>query len=166
MPALYFSNQQRTRRLKVRLLREITVSALTSQPGICDWDLTFYFVGAKRMTTINEAHLGHPGPTDVITFDYNDADTPGRIAGEIFICVDIAMAQAREFRTTWQSEIVRYIIHALLHLRGFDDLKPAARRRMKRVENRLLRKLAGQYEFTALGRSGTSKRLGGPVPER
>ena len=41
--------------------------------------------------------------------------------GEIFICVDEAIRQARRFGTIWQSEIVRYLIHGVLHLLGFDD---------------------------------------------
>jgi hypothetical protein len=40
-----------------------------------------------------------------------------------------AVQQAREFDTTWQEEVARYIIHSLLHLRGHDDLEPAKRRR-------------------------------------
>jgi rRNA maturation RNase YbeY len=70
--------------------------------------------------------------------------------GELFICIDDAVRQAREFRTTWQSELVRYIIHGLLHLRGHDDLKPAARRQMKREENRLLRAVNEDFTLSKL----------------
>ena len=65
--------------------------------------------------------------------------------GEIFICVGEAVAQARRFRTSWQSELIRYLIHGLLHLRGYDDQNMSARRKMKREEDRLLRRLAGRY---------------------
>ena len=71
--------------------------------------------------------------------------------GEIFICLDDAAKQAREFRTTWQSELVRYVIHGLLHLCGHDDLKPAARRQMKREENRLVRVVAKRFDLSKLG---------------
>jgi probable rRNA maturation factor len=63
---------------------------------------------------------------------------PLPLFGEIFISVDDAVAQARQFRTTWPAELVRYVIHGILHLRGYDDLTPAARRTMKKEENRLL----------------------------
>ena len=148
---LAFFNRQRTRKLDVALLRQITVSALADLPRVSQWDLTFYFVGAKRMAEVNETHLHHQGPTDVITFDYNDTSAPGRLTGEIFICPDIAILQAREFHTTWQSEVVRYLVHALLHLCGYDDLKPGARRTLKVVENRLVRKLGRQFNLAALG---------------
>lgn len=157
---LAFVNRQRTKPINCRQLREITEAALAELPGITGWNLTFYLVGAKRMADINEGHLHHDGPTDVITFDYCDhatrnsdesrAGTQHILVAEIFICPDVAVTHAREFRTTWQSEIVRYIVHALLHLCGHDDLKPAARREMKRHENRLVRKLTSRFRIKAV----------------
>ena len=67
------------------------------------------------------------------------------------------MKQAREFGTTWQSEVVRYVIHGLLHLRGHDDLKPAERRVMKREENRLLKRVAGCCPIHTLSRRRNPK---------
>lgn len=150
LSTLEFINRQRAKRIDLARLRRVAEAVLT-ELSIHHWSLTFYFVGVKRMAGINEQHLGHPGPTDVITFDYNDPKTPGCVAGEIFICVEVAVSQAREFRTTWQSEVARYLIHSLLHLCGHDDLKPAARRKMKRVENRLLRKLERQFKLSQIG---------------
>ena len=72
------------------------------------------------------------------------------LEGELFICLDDAVKQAREFRTTWQEELARYVIHGLLHLRGFDDLEPAARRVMKRHENRLVRRAGRKFPLARL----------------
>ena len=152
MRRLAFSNRQTERPLNVRLLREVAEYAFAQLPDVAEWELTFYFVTARRMARVNETHLGHPGPTDVITFDYNDPAQPGRIAGEVFICVPVAVSQATEFQTTWQAEIVRYMVHSILHLCGHDDLKPAARRKMKVVENRLVRQLARRFKLSTLGR--------------
>jgi probable rRNA maturation factor len=68
----------------------------------------------------------------------------------MFICIDDAMAQARQFRTSWQSELARYIIHGILHLRGFDDIRAADRRKMKREENRLLRETSRLFPLSKL----------------
>jgi rRNA maturation RNase YbeY len=70
--------------------------------------------------------------------------------GEIFICLHAAVDQARRFRTTWQSEVVRYLVHGVLHLRGHEDLDAASRRRMKREEDRLLQELAGRFRLSQL----------------
>lgn len=152
MRRLAFSNRQQAKPLNVRLLREIVEFVFAEFPRVTQWDLTFYFVTARRMTKINEAHLGHPGPTDVITFDYNDPEQPARITGEVFICVPVAISQAREFGTSWQSEVARYLVHSILHLYGHDDLKAAARRKMKLVENRLVRQLTRRFKLSALGK--------------
>ena len=72
--------------------------------------------------------------------------------GEIFICLPEAVDQARRFGTTWQSEVVRYLVHGILHVRGHDDLDTASRRRMKREEDRLLRELTGRFRLSRLAR--------------
>jgi rRNA maturation RNase YbeY len=66
--------------------------------------------------------------------------------------VDDAIQQAKEFQTSWQAEVVRYAIHGVLHLLGYDDLKPHLRREMKREENRLVRRLEGKFSFAQLSR--------------
>jgi len=48
---------------------------------------------------------------------------------------------------------VRYVVHGLLHLRGYDDRQPAARRQMKREEDRLLTQLARRFPFRRLGKA-------------
>ena len=71
--------------------------------------------------------------------------------GEIFICLDEAVSQARRFRTTWQSELVRYVVHGVLHLLGYDDAASRARRRMKKAEDTLLHLLAREFDLYNLG---------------
>jgi probable rRNA maturation factor len=70
------------------------------------------------------------------------------LQGEICICVDESLLQARKFRTSWQSEMVRYLVHGVLHLRGFDDLQSGDRRRMKREENRIHSILAERFALS------------------
>jgi probable rRNA maturation factor len=66
--------------------------------------------------------------------------------------VDEAVLQARKFGTHWQSEIVRYVVHGVLHLTGHDDRLSAARRKMKREENRLLTGLSRRFSLAQLSR--------------
>ncbi|MBI4327646.1 MAG: rRNA maturation RNase YbeY [Chloroflexi bacterium] len=74
-----------------------------------------------------------------------------KLHGDLFICVEEAIRQARQFRTTWQAELVRYVVHGILHLRGYDDAAPDCRRVMKREEDRLTRRLAARFRLSALG---------------
>ena len=77
-------------------------------------------------------------------------DPSPQIHGEIFICVDEAVLQARQFSTSWQSEVIRYLVHGVLHLLGFDDSSAGARRKMKREENRRLREMTRRFPLSKL----------------
>ena len=153
-------NRQRTKKINTRLLKEIVqeVFAELEIESVESVELGISLVGAREMTLLNETFLRHEGSTDIITFDYQEPGTGSRkpelkLHGELFICVDEAILQAKRFRSTWQSEIVRYVVHGILHLLGHDDLKPALRRRMKREENRLVRRLSRKISFAQLSRT-------------
>lgn len=152
---LQLRNRQRDRRLNLFFLRRILRDVLTVQLCAPAPELCFHFVSAAEMARVNWQFLQHAGSTDVITFDYTEpaageGEQAAGLSGEAFICVADAVNQAREFKTTWQSEVVRYAVHALLHLRGYDDLQPAKRRVMKREENRLMRELAQRFDLRDL----------------
>lgn len=150
-------NRQRTRRIDTVLLKRIATTLLRDLLDDEEAELGIHLVESEEMATVNETYLGHEGSTDVITFNHNTPDAPESskqpaLYGELFICVDDAMKFARDFGTTWQSEIARYVVHGVLHLRGYDDLEPALRRTMKREENRLMRRLANHYSLEALAK--------------
>ena len=141
------SNRQRVRKLNLRLLKEIAAATL-EELKITDAELSVVIVGAKESAAMNEKFLGHEGPTDVITFDYSEKSR--QLHGEVFICIEEAAKQAKEFKTSWQSELVRYVAHGILHLVGHDDLKAAARKKMKVVEGRLVRELSRRFALSKL----------------
>jgi rRNA maturation RNase YbeY len=150
MSELYLRNRQRTRPINLKLLERIAATLVTKTCP-ADFRIGILLVGARQMTQLNEAFLKHGGPTDVIAFGYA-TDQCRSLHGEIFICVEEALRQARRFRTTWQKEVVRYLAHGLLHFQGYDDSTPAERGRMKRVENSLVQELAGQFCLSQLSR--------------
>ena len=154
---IVIANRQRTKRVNTQLLKQIVV-ALFAELEIAEAELGINLVAARKMALVNETFLQHEGATDVITFDHAEkqrakSKKQKAIHGELFICVDVAKTQAREFNTSWQSETVRYAVHGVLHLLGYDDLKPALRHEMKREENRLMRQLEKGFSFAQLSRS-------------
>jgi probable rRNA maturation factor len=153
--SLVLRNRQRVRPVNLGFLRLIITELLQEGFQTESFDLGIYLVSSPEMTRLNETFLKHCGPTDVITFDYSEipgdeSRSRATLHGEIFICVDEAVKQARQFRATWQSELARYVVHGLLHLQGHDDLRPASRRKMKLTENRLLRRLARQFKLASI----------------
>lgn len=129
---------------------------LEKEFSLAEYELGFHFVSADEMARVNKQFLQHDGSTDVITFDYGEENSTSRLHAEIFISVADAVKQARKFDTTWQSEVVRYVIHGLLHLRGYDDLQPASRRKMKREENRLVKVVESKSNVLELARARKS----------
>jgi probable rRNA maturation factor len=148
------TNRQRVKKIDTRRLKEI-VSGLFAELKIEKAEFGINLIGAREMALVNETFLQHEGSTDVITFDHTDPKSETRnskseIHGELFICIDDAIAQSLEFRTSWQAEITRYLVHGVLHLLGYDDLKPKLRRKMKSEENRLMRRLAGKFTLAQI----------------
>ena len=152
MNTLVLRNRQRTRPVDGRRLRQLIRVLLEDLLELPAFELGISLVAGPEMTRLNETFLHHAGATDVIAFDYAEAARPGRLHGELFLCVDEAVAYARRYRTTWEAELVRYLVHGLLHLQGYDDRTAPQRRRMKRVEDRLVRTLARRFPLNELAR--------------
>lgn len=149
MSQLLVRNRQRARPVPTRPLRRLLCALLQEQLRLDSWELGVHLVDDAEMMRLNEHFLRHAGTTDVISFNHAAAAVPvpereprPALYGELFVCVPEAVRQARRFRTHWTRELARYLVHGVLHLLGYDDATPAARRRMKREEDRLLRKLA------------------------
>ena len=158
MTLLCLRNRQRTRSIDLRLLRKIIISLLKDILEKPQFELGIHLIDANEMATVNETFLQHHGSTDVITFDYNETKTKNELNGEIFISIDDAVKQSKQFHTSWQSELARYIIHGILHLEGFDDLEPASRKKMKRAENEIVTKLERRFPLSKLQRQLRKKR--------
>lgn len=104
-------------------------------------DVVIIFVDDAGSAPINEAAVGHKGPTDVITLFYEaiPGDEEGASA-EIIINVECANKQRPEAP---MDEIAFYLAHAFNHLSGRDDDTPKKRTLMHRREHRWLKKILG-----------------------
>ena len=154
---LVITNRQRTKKISARRLRQVAAELFT-ELQITEAELGIMLVGAKEMARLNRQFLQHEGSTDVITFDHAEkrkaeSRKQKKLHGELFICVDEAIQQAKAFKTKWQAEVVRYVVHGILHLLDYDDLKPQLRRKMKREENRLMRQLEKRFALAHLSRA-------------
>jgi len=145
-------NRQKLCAVDLRLLRKI-IFALLKALAIKRFELGVRLVESKEMTLMNEEYLCHAGSTDVIAFNYSSGPNPKVIQGDIVICMTDAVEQARRFRTSWQAELARYLIHGVLHLQGYDDRRPSDRRRMKSEEERLLGEMESRFPLCDLKRS-------------
>ena len=141
MKLVTLSNRQRSRRIHspaFKVAAEILLGDLLNLPK---YQLSIHLIGNRTMSRINQEYMSHEGPTDIITLDYRTNLPSESLQGELYICVDVAIEQARQHNTTWQTELTRYLVHGVLHLCGYDDQKSGDRIIMKRAENSLLSKL-------------------------
>lgn len=112
-----------------------------SLSGILDFNLSsleINFVSGKYIYDLNKTYLQHNYSTDIITFNYSELVK--QIDGEIFISIDDALDNAKKFKVSLSDELIRLVIHGILHLLGYNDQTTFDKKIMKRLENKLLYK--------------------------
>ena len=87
------------------------------------------------MLDTNRKFLQHDYYTDIITFDYSNRR---RISGDMVISLDTVRTNAEKFAKSYDSELLRVIIHGVLHLCGINDKGPGEREIMEQHENEAL----------------------------
>ena len=97
--------------------------------------LTYIFCSDEKILEVNRQFLQHDYFTDVITFDYSSHK---RISGDIFISLDTVRSNAELFQRAYNEELMRVVIHGVLHLCGINDKGPGEREIMEAHENAAL----------------------------
>jgi probable rRNA maturation factor len=97
------------------------------------------FINDQKMTVLNGQYKGKYLPTDVLAFNLADKPSKSYIEGEIYIDLQMAKRQAREYDLGYFNEIARLCIHGLLHLLGYDDHKPLDKKKMWQLQESFLR---------------------------
>lgn len=103
-------------------------------------NVNYLFCDDKEILRVNLEFLHHDYFTDIITFDYTYRD---KIGGDIFISLDTVRSNAKDLGVDYQQELLRVIVHGVLHLCGIDDKGPGEREIMEKAENDALAIWAG-----------------------
>jgi probable rRNA maturation factor len=102
------------------------------------------FLDDRAMAALNREHLGHRGPTDVISFGF--AAAPGQgVVGDIYVAPAVVRANARAHGASVREELARVVVHGTLHVLGHDHPVDESRTAspMWQRQERLLRRLYG-----------------------
>ena len=111
------------------------VRSVAAGYGFAVGDITYIFCSDERILEVNRQFLGHDYYTDIITFDYS---TPSRISGDIYISLDTVASNAEQLGISFDDELLRILIHGVLHLTGQDDKTPETKAVMTAKENAAL----------------------------
>lgn len=88
------------------------------------WSLGIAFLNDKQIKGLNQKYLKADRPTDVLAFNY------GQDTADLAISLESAKRNAGFYNTPLQKELIRYIIHGILHLSGYDDRNPKEKKIM------------------------------------
>ena len=98
-------------------------------------ELSFVFCSDEYLLKMNIDYLNHNFYTDVITFDYTEGDV---ISGDVFISIERIKDNAKIFKTSFENELQRVMIHGVLHLIGYKDKTEDEKKEMRQKENKYL----------------------------
>jgi rRNA maturation RNase YbeY len=96
----------------------------------------FIFVDDEQLLEINRRFLDHDYYTDIITFNYAGPGKP--VEGELYISIDRVRENAADLGINVEEELLRVILHGVLHLAGHDDASEVERKAMQRLENKYI----------------------------
>jgi probable rRNA maturation factor len=104
----------------------------TELPDVVASTVSIIFQTDDELLELNKRILDHDYYTDIITFELEHTDTLTET--EIYISLDRATENAERFGSDLRSEVMRLVIHGLLHVAGYSDKSPVAKKRMQKRE--------------------------------
>lgn len=98
--------------------------------------INIVYVNDREIIKLNKRYLKHNRTTDVISFLLEEHKNT--IEGEIYISVDTAINQAKQYKVSLSNELKRLAVHGALHLMGYNDDTIAKKQIMHKLENKYI----------------------------
>jgi rRNA maturation RNase YbeY len=121
---------------RYRMQRRVVAAYVRRVLGTRQGRISVVFIDSRRCRALNKRFLHHDYVTDVITFPL---ETGKVLEAEVYVNLDRARQQARDYRVSFGEEVARLVIHGVLHLLGYDDRTPRKARLMTRVQEQHVR---------------------------
>ncbi|MCD6116393.1 rRNA maturation RNase YbeY [bacterium] len=128
--------------LKNRDIKRTAEDILKSEKYRGSGEINIIFCDNKKITQLNRNYLKKNRPTDVIAFsmDEDEIIQDDNIRGEIYISVEQAEIQSKIYKSAFNTEVMRLVVHGMLHLAGWDDSTDDLREQMRHKEDFYLQK--------------------------
>jgi len=101
-------------------------------------EVTVRIVGPAESRALNRRYRKKDRPTNVLSFPYDD---PGEL-GDVVICAAVVNREAREQGKRPAAHWAHMVVHGVLHLRGYDHIRPADAKVMEGRERAILARLS------------------------
>jgi len=95
-------------------------------------EIQYIFCSDAYLLKINKKFLKHDYFTDIVTFDYDEKNI---LSGDVYISIDRIKENAEIFKVEFNNELLRVIIHGILHLIGYNDKSDSEQKIMTGKEN-------------------------------
>jgi len=99
-----------------------------------DKEINIVFVSEKLIKKINKKYRDKDMVTDVLSFSYEEED----LFGEILICTKRVREQASLYKITPKEEMIKILVHGLVHLFGYDHIREEDHKKMEKKEREIL----------------------------
>ncbi|MBR5492987.1 MAG: rRNA maturation RNase YbeY [Alistipes sp.] len=132
-----YYNDSTTYRLREKRKVAAWLKMVAEQEAYTLGDVTYIFCSSEVHRKMNIDYIGHDYFTDIITFDYSELEE-GVVSGDIFIDVETVADNARIYGVTAREEMLRVVVHGVLHLCGQKDKEPEDEKEMHRKEDKYL----------------------------
>ena len=95
-------------------------------------EVNYIFCSDEQLLEKNIEFLNHDTYTDIISFDYTLGNL---ISGDIFISIDRVTENSNSFKTSFNDELNRVMIHGILHYCGYNDKSEEEKNLMRSKED-------------------------------
>jgi rRNA maturation RNase YbeY len=119
MAIISFNNNGISPSLKNKSLLKLFLSSIFAEERIDFQNISYIFCTDEFLLKINQQYLNHDTLTDIITFTLSETSLP--IISEIYISVERVKENATDLKVDYYKELMRVMIHGILHLCGYSD---------------------------------------------
>lgn len=126
-------NSSIAERLPKKRIKNVILKSLEYEK-ITKASINVIIVDSEYMIQLNDKYLKHNYATDVLAFELEDEP----LEGEIYICYQTALSQAKEYKVTITNELCRLAVHGTLHLLGYNDDTEINKKIMYQLQEKII----------------------------
>lgn len=106
-------------------------------------ELTICIVNARESADLNQKYRKKKGPTNVLSFSYDDAFIDGEIdsLGDLVLCAELVESEAHNQGKETLAHWAHLTVHGVLHLQGYDHVRLSDAKVMEQLEVCILHEL-------------------------